>query len=196
MRHKISAILLAAGLSKRMGQTNKLLMDYKGQPMILHTVTNIMQANIDELIVVIGHQQEEINHLLEPTGVRTVVNKAFDSGMTSSIQTGVSAADAGSIGYLVCLADMPKLDSLDYSLIADRSRSTSDKRILRPSYENQPGHPIYFSKHFKQDLLNHSDPTGCRGVISDNLAFLEMFKYPNNHILIDFDTLEDFRLNE
>ena len=87
----ISAILLAAGQSKRMKGENKLTKEIQGVPLIKHSVKNILASSIDELIVVLGHQKEIIEKLIDKNKkIKFVFNKDFESGMASSIKTGLN----------------------------------------------------------------------------------------------------------
>ena len=86
----ISAILLAAGQSKRMNGENKLTKKIQGIQLIKLSVKNILASSIDELIVVLGHQKEIIEKLIDKNEkIKFVFNKDFESGMASSIKTGI-----------------------------------------------------------------------------------------------------------
>lgn len=197
MKQRISAILLAAGQSTRMGGPNKLLMEHKGVPLIKHAVQGILASGVSELIIVIGHQGPEVQAGVKSPNITFVVNEAYETGMTSSIQAGVRQASDDSTGYLICLADMPSLDAKDYTIMAEKCFSSVDKKIVRPMFNGQVGHPIFFSKDFRAPLLTHRISEGCRGVIENNKRYLETFQFPNDHILLDIDSPEDFvNLNE
>ena len=87
----ISAILLAAGQSKRMGDENKLTKKIKNIPLIKHSINNILSSSIDELIVVLGHQKVIIEKLIDKNKrTKVVFNKHFENGMSSSIKTGLN----------------------------------------------------------------------------------------------------------
>jgi len=89
----ISAILLAAGQSKRMDGENKLAKKIQGVPLIKYSVKNILASSIDELIVVLGYQKETIEKIIDKNEkVKFVFNKNFENGMTFSIKTERGAA--------------------------------------------------------------------------------------------------------
>ena len=86
----ISSILLAAGQSKRMNGENKLTKNIKGLPLIKHSVTNILESSIEELIIITGYQ----NHILEKLinkdkKIKIIFNNDFKSGIASSIKMGI-----------------------------------------------------------------------------------------------------------
>src|SRR6266566_1004111 len=100
----ISAIVLAAGSSRRMENKNKLLLPYKGKTVLVHTVENILSAGIEEVIVVTGHEAGLVQEAIRLLPVRTIHNPQHEAGMTGSIQAGVRAATGN--GYMICLSDM------------------------------------------------------------------------------------------
>ena len=104
----ISSILLAAGQSKRMKGENKLTKKFRGVSLIKHSVKNILASTVDELIVVLGHQKEIIEQLIDKNEkIKLVFNKDFESGMASSIKTGVNHLSKNTEAFFICLGDMP-----------------------------------------------------------------------------------------
>jgi len=143
----LSAIVLAAGSSRRMGNANKLLLPYKDRPVIAHTVESILAAGIEQIIVVTGHQSQQIAQALTGLPVRLTHNSHYEEGMTGSIQAGVLAtagqttplpaavrtplpatapsgavppvaAPSTSLGYMICLSDMTLITPEEYRLLA------------------------------------------------------------------------------
>ena len=83
----ISAILLAAGQSKRINGENKLVKKIQGIPLIKHTVRNILNSSINELIVVLGYESEIIKNLVNKNEkIKFVFNNNFEDGISSSIK--------------------------------------------------------------------------------------------------------------
>ncbi len=184
-----TAILLAAGRSLRMGAQNKLLMPYGESCMVRLLAERLLQSKAAEVIVVLGHEAEPVRAALEGLQVHFAFNKQYHDGMTSSIQAGVRAARADAAGYLICPADMPFLTTEDYNHIL---KSLSGKReILVPTYRGQRGNPVFFSRHFKQKILAHTEPEGCKGIVKAHIADVSLLPFPNKHILNDIDKPED-----
>ena len=114
----ISAILLAAGQSKRFGNNNKLITKYKNKNLIQSSLTNIINSNIDNVIVVLGHDQDLIkNKINKNKKIKLVINKKFRSGMASSIKSGLKKINIKTKGFFVCLGDMPKVNKNIYNRI-------------------------------------------------------------------------------
>ncbi len=142
----LTAILLAAGSSRRMGPVNKLLMPYQGQPIVVATATRLLAAGIKEIIVVTGYEAADIGKALAHLPIHLAHNPRHAEGLTGSIQTGIRAAmtpSAGvstpaSQGYMICLADMVLITPPEYALLAnafDRHHTADDRCILIPDYQ-------------------------------------------------------------
>jgi len=186
----ISAIVLAAGTSSRMGSKNKLLLPFKGSTFIEHIVSQLLKSTIDQVIVVLGHEQNKIKQVLTQKEVVFTINTNYNSGMTSSIQAGIKATSKNTDGYLICLSDMPFLTTSDYNKIL--ASISGNKEIILPFYKNLKGNPVYFSKGFREEILTHPAPEGCKGIVQNNKNFLIKVPFESTHILKDVDTEEDY----
>ncbi len=164
----LSGILLAAGLSRRMGEMNKLLMEVDGAPMVVHAASRLMEADVDERIVVLGHEAGRVREALAGFDVRFVENADYVLGMTSSIQAGVRAASPASTGYLIALSDMPRLAASTPAGVLAAFRAAEGDHpgaIVIPMYRGQRGHPVVFSAVYREEILTHDEPEGCRGIV-------------------------------
>ncbi len=182
---EISTILLAAGMSRRMGQANKLLLPFGDSTIFETTLKHILAADLDEIIVVLGHESEKILPILKsypPEGRLSIcLNSDYKKGMTSSIQAGVRCANEASKGYMICLSDMPLIRPETYNLLKNSflEYSQNDQPVIvRPKAGDKFGNPTIFSHHFKNDILNLSpdDPEtadGCRKIVLGNAAYVK-----------------------
>ena len=183
----ITAIILAAGFSSRM-KTNKLALQYGPTTVLNHVILELVKSKVDEIIVVTS-REENIE------GVKSVVNPHPEKGMTSSIQTGVEASSGKTQGYMICLADMVKLTSDDYTFLAEKFEKANTQNpscILLPRFNGERGNPVIFSSKYKSDILHHEDPEGCKGIIKqdpDQIVWIDM---NNDAVLVDMDTPEDY----
>src|ERR1700745_468190 len=98
----LSAIVLAAGMSTRMGQ-NKLLLDFKDKPLIAHAVDTLLASEIDEVIVVLGNEAEQVQEKLRGRQVRLVENPDFREALSTSVRAGVNAVSRQADGIMVYL---------------------------------------------------------------------------------------------
>ncbi len=190
----LNIILLAAGQGLRMGGPNKLLLPFRGRCVLETTLSELCAAAIGPVFVVTGHQREPVAPLLEQFPVQEVFNPDFRTGMTGSIQAGVRAAQTGQ-GYMICLADMPMISAAAYQLLSNRFLSDvaqDERAILLPRFGETKGNPVIFSAVYHDDILNHPEPEGCRGIVQANAAHVRWVDMPDNSVLRDLDTPEDY----
>ena len=116
----LSALIMGAGLSSRLPGANKLLLDWQGKPILLHTISNVLAAGFHEVLVVLGNDEDEFKSALQGFGndIKIITNSNYKKGLTSSIQQGVDAADDQTHGFIICLGDMVGIKGLDYAKLA------------------------------------------------------------------------------
>jgi molybdenum cofactor cytidylyltransferase len=196
----ISAILLAAGQSKRMDGENKLTKEIQGTPLIKHSVKNILASSIDELIVVLGHQKEIIEKLIDKNEkLKFVFNKDFESGMASSIKTGLNNLSEKTESFFICLGDMPMVNQNIYNKMIKtklnynkKLKPNFKKEIFIPTYEKKNGNPVLFTKHMKEKIMQISGDDGAKELIEIYKSKALHIPVKNRGITLDFDIQEDF----
>ena len=188
----VSAILLAAGQSRRMNGENKLTKKIQGIPLIKHSVKNILASSIDEMIVVLGYQKEIIEKLVDKNErVKIVFNKDFESGMASSIKTGLNCLSEKTEAFFICLGDMPLVSHDTYNKLIERRDNS--KEIFVPVYKNQQGNPVLFNKTMKKEIALISGDAGAKKILELNKKKIFSLPIDNNGIILDFDTQESFK---
>ena len=114
----ISAILLAAGESKRLKNENKLLKKFKNKPLIHHILKSIQKSKINKTIIVLGHQFKETKKIIKNNKkIIFVVNNKYKQGMSSSIKTGLKKMDKKDKGFIILQSDMPFVKTSDINKI-------------------------------------------------------------------------------
>jgi molybdenum cofactor cytidylyltransferase len=188
---KISAILLSAGLSRRMGE-DKLLLEYDGMSLLERAIALLAELPVSERIVVTTKERREKVNL--PSGVRVVLNDNPQIGQSESIRLGVSRARGAHFMFLV--ADQPKLSVSALEPILSAAQENPDK-IVFPLVCGKPSSPAIFPARFKAELLALSGDMGGREV---RLAFPDLcfgVEVQNPCDFVDIDDLEDYkRLND
>jgi molybdenum cofactor cytidylyltransferase len=192
---KISAILLAAGLSSRMEGANKLLLELDGKTVMRHTYEQLARSEVDEIIVVTGRDKALITKSLSlrPTD-KFVHNPDFEQGMTSSIQAGVRTATHEA--FMICLADMPLLTAGNYKDVMDafnKVYAEDQRAILTPVVYGKKANPVVFSRYYRKAILSHTKKEGCRGIVLSNINHRVEYISENPAYLQDLDTMEDFK---
>lgn len=188
---KVSVIVLAAGLSRRMGNDNKMGLLFQGKPIVQHVINQLRESNAFETIIVTS----EISQALF-TNQNVVLNERYESGMTSSIQTGVQATSALTEGYMICLGDQPLIKTEHYNQIIrtfEESLQLDPQAIVLPTFEGKKGNPVVFSVHYKKAILNHRQPEGCKEIVQANKKHLVFAPLETASILQDVDLPEDYQ---
>ncbi|MCL2248497.1 MAG: NTP transferase domain-containing protein [Oscillospiraceae bacterium] len=188
---KISAILLSAGLSLRMGE-DKLLLDYSGASLFERAIALLAQLPVYERIVVTTKERCEKVNL--PSCVRVVLNHNPQIGQSESIRLGVS--DAQGTHFMFLVADQPKLSVSALEPILNVAQKNPDK-IVFPIVCGKPSSPAIFPARFKDELLALSGDMGGRDIrrAFPELCFGVEVQSPCD--FVDIDDLEDYnRLND
>lgn len=166
VRKHVSAIVLAAGLSRRMGPANKLLLPFEGRTVLEHAVRAVQGAPVAETVVVTGHEDAAARAALAGLDVRVVRNAAYAEGMASSIRCGVEAAAPTASGYLIGLGDMPLLDRETPAFLCARfAEKASPEAICVPVFGGQRGHPVLFGRAHRAALRCLKGDGGARPVL-------------------------------
>ena len=191
----ISAIILAAGQSKRFGSDNKLIKKYNKKYLINHIIGTLIKSKVNKIIVVLGFQKSKVRKItIKNKKINFVFNKNYKSGMASSIKTGLKEISKRSIGFLIVQADMPLIskkiiDSLCYSI------RNNNKEIVAPIYKSNMGNPIGFKRSMTRILNKTSGDSGAKKMIKRNKKNLSLISVNSKSIFKDFNTQKDFLLN-
>jgi len=191
MNGGVSAILLAAGESRRMGQLNKLALLVNGVPLLQRTVLTLLQARLREVVVVVGHEQHSVHSMLDGMPVRIVSNDRYQEGQMTSVYCGMQALQEPCEGVMVCLADQPLLEPQDINLLVDHFLS-KPAAVLVPTYQGQRGNPIILASQHRADILNGERNLGCKRFIEKNPDLVTTLEFDNDHVIFDLDTPEDY----
>jgi molybdenum cofactor cytidylyltransferase len=186
----ISAILLAAGESRRM-QAFKQLLPLRGKSFVEHCVDSLLASEAFELIVVTGHNHELVEAALAGRPVNVAYNSNFREGMSSSIKRGVIEADPASEALLIALVDQPLIDVLTINALIRGYRETRPL-IAVPVYEGRRGHPIILDARLRDEVLNLDPNVGLREVVTRHREETVEIPVGASAILQDFDLPEEY----
>ena len=186
----ITAIILAAGESKRMGEP-KMLMPW-GKSTVLQTVISTFQASgIKDILVVTGGARQQIETLIGKT-VETVFNEDYQKGeMLSSIQLGLSVKMREASAALICLGDQPQVEERTVRSICNAFLAGKSE-IVVPSFEMQRGHPWLVARPMWDEILGMKSPKTARDFLKKNARKIHHVIVDNPSILADLDTPEDY----
>jgi molybdenum cofactor cytidylyltransferase len=186
-RPRIAAIILAAGQSRRMGQ-NKLLIEIDGSSLIERAVDRALATQADPVIVVLGHQADDIAARLAGRPIVLVENPDYAQGLSTSLKRGLSAVPDAADGAIICLADMPDVaPQLVDRLIAGFDPGEGHEIIL-PVRNGKRGNPVLWGRRFFPELRNIGGDTGARHLIGGYWDYVMEIEAVDDGVLIDLDT--------
>jgi molybdenum cofactor cytidylyltransferase len=197
----ISSILLAAGQSLRMKGENKLTKEIDGVPLIKYAVKNILGSSVDELIIVLGYEKEIIEKVIEDNKkIKIIYNKDFVSGIASSIKIGLENISKKSESFFISLGNMPDVNQNIYNKLIKSKNSYNKKlsvehkkEIIIPTFENQYGNPILFSKFMKEKIMKINGDDDTKEVIQLNKDKILNVPLAQDGILLNFNTEDSFK---
>ena len=187
----ITAILLAAGESSRMGQPKPLL-PWGGLPLIQYQIASLSEASASPIVVVLGHNSEDIAPYVEnsPT-LQTVINPDYAEGKTTSIRLGVSQVLDDVDGILLLAVDQPRPADLVRRVIEEHLRSGA--LITHPTYNGRGGHPIIFAGSLKSELLAITEELqGIREVVGRHQDSIRTVAVESPIARVDLNTMGDY----
>ena len=193
---RITAILLAAGLSKRLGR-NKLLLPLGDETVIRKTAKAVLTGAVSEVILVTGHEEALVKQAVKDLDVRFKHNPSYAQGQSTSMVAGVEAAPEATGAYLFVLGDQPLLTpGIVNDMISLYETSRPDALVVAPAFEGRRGNPALFSAALKDELLQASGDAGGRRIIQrlekESPERIVFHHLPNDDIFLDIDTEEDY----
>jgi molybdenum cofactor cytidylyltransferase len=190
---RVSAVVLAAGASTRMGRAKQLLP--LGETTVLaRTLGNVRSAGLDQIVLVLGASAGAIRRQLpQPLleGVKVVVNPAYGQGMASSLREGLSAVDRESDAALIILGDQPFLQPQTLHQIIDGYRG-SRAQIVVPTYQGERGNPVLLDRSVFPEAMALEGDVGCRAIFPNHLEGISKVEVEDMGVLLDLDDPADY----
>ena len=188
----ISAILLAAGQSKRMQGKNKLLKKYKKKYLINHILKSLIKSKVNRIIIVLSHENKKIKKIaLKNKKITFAVNSQYLKGISTSIKCGLKRISKKNIGFLIVHADMPLISKTILNTLCSALKN-KDKEIFVPVYKRKIGNPLAFKYSMIKSLKKIKGDRGAKKLIRSNKSKIQSVKMKSKSILIDFDQPKDF----
>ena len=190
---RFAAVVLAAGLSRRMGAPNKLLLPVDNEPLIRRAVRTVLHTGFEEIVVVLGHEAEAVKSALEPLGVRTVYNDDFASGQVSSVRAGLAALTTPVDAVMVCLGDQPLLSVSDLGALRRAFLQRPHGSIVVPTFGGRRGNPVLLDWQSAQQTLQRGSGYGCRHFLDENPEQVYSWPAETDHFIRDIDEPADYQ---
>lgn len=188
---RIAGIVLAAGQSRRMGSVNKLLVEVDGDTMVNRAVNNARAAGLDPLIVVTGHERDEVRAALSREPVRFVHNPLYADGLSTSLAAGVRELPQTADAVVVCLADMPLLTPRVIQKLTSAFDPLEGRAICVPTWQGKRGNPILWDARFASEMLEVSGDVGARHLLGVHEAEVCEVAMDDAAVLADVDSPAD-----
>jgi molybdenum cofactor cytidylyltransferase len=186
----ISAIVLAAGESNRMGQP-KQLMSFGQGTILERTIDNLLNSAVSETIVVLGYREEEVRKTIAGKPVKIAINPDYQQGMSTSIIAGLKQIDKRARAVLIALGDQPFVDSQTINSLVE-AFIANKRGIIIPVYQGRRGNPVIFGIKYKGELLNLKGDIGGREIIKRHPNDVLEVAINCEGVLLDIDTAENY----
>jgi molybdenum cofactor cytidylyltransferase len=187
-----SAIILAAGESRRMGQP-KMLLKWGQTTVLGHVISTFQQAGIQDVAVVVGGAREQVEEIINLHGARSVHNDEHANGeMLLSLQHGIEAQSPQTQATLIALGDQPQIQEGTVRLICEAFQS-GKSRLIVPSFEMRRGHPWLVERSLWKEILAMQPQQSPRDFLNQHAHEIEYVQVKTSSILADIDTLDDYQ---
>jgi molybdenum cofactor cytidylyltransferase len=180
----VGAVILAAGLSSRMGGAHKLLEDWRGKPLIAHVADAIARAGLPPPIVVLGARGDDVRAALGDRPANFVTAADYADGLSRSLRAGIAAVPADWSAAIICLADMPRITPDLLQALA-----TAPGDVALPVWAGKRGNPVRFGRPHFARLMTLEGDVGGKAVLADAVMLTEVAA-PDDGVLDDIDTPE------
>ena len=187
---RVAAVVLAAGRSTRMGGPNKLLADIARRPLVRIAAEEALASRAKPVIVVTGHQREQVETALAGLPVQFVHNPEYADGLATSVRAGIAAVPADADGAIVCLGDMPQVDAGLIDRLIAAFDPDQGALVVMPTFEGRRGNPVLWSRRFFTDLTAIEGDVGARHLIGRYSEAVVEVPLAGKAALVDVDTPE------
>jgi molybdenum cofactor cytidylyltransferase len=192
---EVVAVLLAAGMSRRMGERNKLLIEIGGVPLVRRTARVYIDAGA-AVHAVLGHDAVRVRGALADLPISFTTNSHYADGQQSSVRAGIESLAGGYDAVLVALADQAALTPADIANLLQSFAASGGNHIMIPYFRGVRGNPVVFPSALIEKMRLAGRNVACRNFIDRNPQLTLQYESPNDHFVIDIDTAEDLAAME
>ena len=186
----VTAVILAAGYSGRMGRFKPLL-DLGGRTAIERVIASFKEAGISDVRVVAGYRRKILVPLLDRLGVEVIINYRYAEGMFSSVQAAVKSLGPSTEAFFLMPADVPLVKAETIRHLAE-TYGRHPGKILVPAFGERRGHPPLISARFAGEIMSYSGAGGINSLFGLHSADILILPVPDGNILLDMDTPGDY----
>jgi len=187
----IAAIVLAAGLSTRMGRP-KLTLPIAEKTVLERVLDAFRSSKVDEIVVVLGADAAQIRRSVKFGDERVVINPDYRRGMSGSLKTGLGAVEKQADAVIIALGDQPLLAPRTIDGMVDEYLA-SRAPVVVPVYRGRRGNPVLFDRSLFAQIMRIEGDRGAKSVVNGNEAGLRELRVEDRGTLMDIDTPSDYR---
>jgi molybdenum cofactor cytidylyltransferase len=191
----IPAVVLAAGRSSRMGRAKATLPLGDRETFLTRIVRTLIEAGVDDVVVVVGHEAETIGAALAASNLpaRIVVNRDYDRGQLSSLQAALAVIDRpGVTAALVTLVDVPLVSAETIRAVIGRYQQTRAP-IVRPADGDRHGHPLLVDRSVFAELRGADPAGGAKAIIRAHASSAGEMPCTDEGAFLDVDTPDEYQ---
>jgi molybdenum cofactor cytidylyltransferase len=188
---RIAAVLLAAGQSRRMGPLNKLLQVVDGAPMVVCAADALLAAQVESIIVVLGHEAGQVRTVLDGRDITFIENPDYAEGLSTSLRCGLTAIPEDIDAVLICLGDMPRVSAAQINRLIAAFNWLEGRSICLPTHRGKRGNPVLWARQFVMEMMEISGDVGARHLLGEYAELVcEVEMGEDDAVLLDIDTPE------
>ncbi len=191
---RVGAVVLAAGMSRRAGSTNKLLHPFEGEPMIRRVVRTVLATGVNPCCVVVGHDATRVREVLDGFPITFVHNPEFAEGMGTSIAAGIQAIARERVdAAFIVLGDMPMVRVEDLECLRASYCTSTQHLIIAPvagqGANRRLGNPVLWPRRYFAQLARLRGNTGAKRILQEVPGAVLQVPIDHPGVHIDVDTL-------
>ena len=187
---KYCAVILAAGFSSRMKEFKPLL-PVDGRSALEGLVETARGAGITDILVVTGHERQKLLPELSRLFVEEAYNPDYETGMFSSIRTGLAAAAekyGNGAGCMIIPVDCPLISISTMRALMSAAERQSDKLFFVPTFEGKKGHPLLVKPAIVQEIIEYDGSNGLKGITDKYPDAMQRIEVHEETCIMDMDT--------
>lgn len=189
---RFGAVILAAGMSSRMGQAKQLVR--LGDNTVLGQVLeNVRGSRVQDMVLVLGHEAEKIREQISTGNLTVAINDSYRLGMGTSLRAGLGALPPEVNAALIVLADQPFVGPATLNLLMDRYMQ-SGAQIVIPTFNGFRGNPVLLDRSVFPEVMALTGDIGCRAIFGNHLEGIVKLPVEDIGILLDLDSKDDLQL--
>jgi len=185
----IAAVVLAAGVSSRMGRPKQTLR-LNGVPMLERVLGTFRKSSVGKVVVVLGANAVEVMKRVKFADEAVVVNPKFAEGMSSSLMLGLEHVGPKADAVIIALGDQPFVLPATIDKLVE-TYEQSGARIIIPTHRGARGHPVLFARSVFPQIARIRGDKGAKSVVQKNATDVLEVEVPDRGVLVDIDTPSD-----